>query len=83
MDSVVQIIMEHDGKKITPYISKEVLEQEVTRVASQISVDYKGQKPIFIGVLNGAFIFMADLIRKIDKDIKFEMDFIKLSSYDG
>ena len=36
-----------------------------------------------IGVLNGAFIFMADLIRYLDKDLKIEIDFIKLTSYEG
>ncbi|KAM3135282.1 hypothetical protein pb186bvf_012580 [Paramecium bursaria] len=75
--------LEHMGKRIVPYIDKETLQANVRRIAEQISIDYKGQKPILIGVLNGAFIFMADLIRYLDKDLKIEIDFIKLTSYEG
>ncbi|NLP09187.1 hypoxanthine phosphoribosyltransferase [bacterium] len=45
----------------------------------QITKDYGGKQPIIIGVLNGAFLFMADLIRHIELDL--EVDFIKISSY--
>jgi hypoxanthine phosphoribosyltransferase len=48
-------------------------------MAEQISQDYKGKIPIFIGVLNGAFIFLSDLIKNISVDC--EIDFFKLSSY--
>ena len=64
-------------------MSKVKLDEEVTRVAEEIKKDMSGTKPIFIGVLNGAFIFMADLIRKVNRDMEVELDFIKLSSYDG
>lgn len=64
-------------------MSPEELNKEVTRVADEISRDYSGERPILVGVLNGAFMFMADLIRKIDKNMEVEMDFIKLSSYNG
>jgi hypoxanthine phosphoribosyltransferase len=48
-------------------------------MASQISQDYIGKIPIFIGVLNGAFIFLSDLIKNVSIDC--EIDFFKLSSY--
>lgn len=54
-------------------------------MAEEISRDYKDEKKelFLIGVLNGAFVFMADLIRRIDTDIKFHMDFIKIQTYEG
>jgi hypoxanthine-guanine phosphoribosyltransferase len=64
-------------------MSKEKLEVEVSRVANEIHRDLQGTKPIFIGVLNGAFIFMADLVRRVNRDMEVELDFIKLSSYEG
>jgi hypoxanthine-guanine phosphoribosyltransferase len=43
----------------------------VSKIAQQISKDYADKHPIFIGVLNGAFMFMADLIRALDPNLKF------------
>lgn len=48
-------------------------------IARKIDRDYKGRKPIFIGVLNGSFILIADLVREVKVDC--EIDFVKLSSY--
>ena len=48
-------------------------------MGKQIAEDFKDKKPILIGVLNGGFIFLADLIRHIDTDL--EIDFIRISSY--
>lgn len=48
-------------------------------LADQLNRDYSDKKPIFIGVLNGAFIFLSDLLRHIS--IPSEVDFLKLSSY--
>ena len=61
------------------YIDRETILQRVAELGEQITADYQGKKPILIGVLNGAFVFMADLMREIDLDC--EMDFMKLSSY--
>ncbi|CAD8047597.1 unnamed protein product [Paramecium sonneborni] len=71
------------GKELQLYFSREQLHDMVVKIANQISTDYKDKNPIFIGVLNGAFMFMSDLIRGVDPQIKFQIDFIKLSSYDG
>jgi len=61
------------------YISSEDIQMKVKSIANRINRDYKGKIPIFIGVLNGAFVFLSDLIRYIKIDC--EIDFLKLSSY--
>ena len=62
-------------------ISEEEIEAEVTRVGRQITEDFRDKNPIFVGVLKGCFIFMADLMRHVD--IKCTMDFMAVSSYSG
>ncbi len=57
----------------------EVLHERVRELGAEISADYAGKRPILIGVLNGAFMFLADLLRVLDIDC--EVDFMKLSSY--
>lgn len=58
----------------------EILKQ-VARVASEINRDYAGQEPVFLAVLNGSFIFAADLMREVT--IPCEISFVKLASYQG
>ena len=62
-------------------ISQEELEAAVARIGRQISEDFRDKDPIFVGVLKGCFIFMADLMRHVD--IKCTMDFMAVSSYSG
>lgn len=62
-------------------ISAEELEAHVAEIGAQISRDFEGKDPIFIGVLKGCFIFMADLMRHVT--IKCSMDFMAVSSYSG
>jgi hypoxanthine phosphoribosyltransferase len=62
-----------------PLITEEDIQKKVSELAAQISLDYKDKTPIFIGILNGAFVFMADLLKNIKIDC--EIDFLKLSSY--
>jgi len=62
-----------------PFLTEEVIQNRIKEIAAQISQDYRGKIPIFIGVLNGAFIFLSDLIKNISIDC--EIDFFKLSSY--
>lgn len=64
-----------------PYISSEEIQAKVKSLAEKLEKDYKGKKPIFLTILNGAFRFAADLARYLDMDCEWE--FIKLSSYDG
>lgn len=65
--------------KLIKFISAEEISQRVRGIASRINADYKSRNPILIGVLNGAFVFLSDLIRELD--IECEIDFLKLSSY--
>ncbi|HFE62981.1 hypoxanthine phosphoribosyltransferase [candidate division KSB1 bacterium 4484_188] len=60
-------------------ISKQKLQKRIKELAAQISQDYQGKVPIFVGVLNGAVLFLVDLIRQLTIDC--EIDFIKISSY--
>ena len=69
------------NKNIKPYISKKDIAKRIQEIASQISDRYDKKDPIFIGILNGSFIFIADLIRTLEIDC--EVDFLKISSYKG
>ena len=62
-------------------ISADQIAHRVQEMGAEISRKYEGRVPIFVGVLNGSFIFMADLLREVS--IECEVDFIKLSSYEG
>lgn len=59
--------------------TKEQLQTRVRELGEQITRDFEGKDPVFIGVLKGCFVFMADLLRCID--LKSEMDFMAVSSY--
>lgn len=67
------------GQPLELHLSREQIQQRVEDIAGQISERFRDKCPILIGVLNGSFIFMADLVRALDID--FEVDFIKISSY--
>ncbi|MCX8056886.1 MAG: hypoxanthine phosphoribosyltransferase [Ignavibacteria bacterium] len=68
-----------NGEKFEILIDEAEIQKRVVELGEQISNDYQGSIPIFIGVLNGSVIFFADLIRNIS--INCEVDFLKLSSY--
>ena len=60
-------------------ISKPEIDDRVQRLADEISRDYEGKELVLIGILKGAFVFMADLIRCLR--IPCEVDFVRLASY--
>jgi hypoxanthine phosphoribosyltransferase len=68
-------------KTFTPYISREEISKRVNEIAASINEDYCNKQPIFIAILNGAFVFASDLFKQIS--LPAEISFIKLSSYDG
>ncbi len=68
-----------NNSNLKPYISKARIQERVKHIARKINKDYEGKVPIFIGVLNGSFIFISDLVRELKVDT--EIDFLKLSSY--
>lgn len=61
------------------FITKEQLDERLAQLGRQLDKDFADKHPIFIGVLNGAFIFLADIMRHLT--IPCEVDFMKLSSY--
>jgi hypoxanthine phosphoribosyltransferase len=65
--------------RLSLLISRGVIDQTVSRLAAQITEDYRDRQLVAIGVLKGAFIFMADLVRQIG--IPLEIDFVMVSSY--
>ena len=73
-------IQVHD-KTFRPYIDAGTIKARIKALGAQISADYDGQKPIFLAILNGSFIFAADLFRELS--IEAEISFIKLASYKG
>ena len=68
-------------KTFSVSISERALKRQIKRIAEKINRDYEGQEPVFLAVLNGSFIFAADLLREID--LPCEISFVKLASYEG
>lgn len=71
-----------DGLTFEPYITRDQIQKEVSRVASEIRNDLKSKDPLFICVLNGAFMFAADLIREVGVN-DAHISFVRYSSYEG
>ena len=70
-----------NGKRFRVSISEAEIKRRVKELAGQISKDLEGKNPLFLGVLNGSFIFAADLMREMT--IPCEISFVKLASYQG
>jgi hypoxanthine phosphoribosyltransferase len=68
-----------NGDQFRVYLTQEEIQDCVRKLGQKITKDYAEKRPIFIGVLNGAFVFLADLMRHVT--IPCEVDFLKLSSY--
>lgn len=62
-------------------LSEREITEKVNEIGARISSDFQGKDPIFVGVLKGCFIFMADLMRSVS--IPCSMDFMAVSSYSG
>ena len=68
-------------KTFATFIPEEKILKEVDRVAQEINRDLKGETPLFISILNGSFMFTADLLKRIN--LPCEVSFVKLASYQG
>jgi hypoxanthine phosphoribosyltransferase len=68
----------HD-KTFKSYLTEEEILQAIQAMAARINADYEGEKPLFLAVLNGAFMFAADLMKEIS--IACEISFLRVSSY--
>jgi hypoxanthine phosphoribosyltransferase len=73
--------MKYNSYTLKKIISEDRIQKRVKELASELSKKFTNEIPIFIGVLNGSFMFMADLLRYLKIDC--EMDFIKVRSYVG
>ncbi len=69
------------GLDFQPFLSPEAIQERVKTLGAEIRAAYAGKRPLFLGLLNGAFVFAADLVRAAD--IECEISFVKLSSYAG
>lgn len=68
-------------KKFVPYLSAETIAKRIEELAAKINEDYADKNPIFIGILNGSFMFASDLYKQIT--VSSTISFIKLVSYKG
>jgi hypoxanthine phosphoribosyltransferase len=68
-----------DQKNFTQYLSRHEIDAAIAELGKRIQTDYQGQPLILIGVLKGAVLFIADLVRHLDPSV--EVDFVRLSSY--
>lgn len=75
--STIQVL----DKQFVPFISAETIQHKIKELAAQLDAEYAGKKPLFIAVLNGSFMFAADLFKSLT--IEAEICFIKLASYKG
>jgi hypoxanthine phosphoribosyltransferase len=73
--------IEIDEKNFELMLEYEQIKKRIRLLAIQLNVDFENRIPVFIGVLNGSFIFLADLIKEIH--ISSEVSFVKVSSYEG
>ncbi len=75
--STIQVL----DKTFEPYLKEAAIQEKITKLAVQLNQDYAGKRPLFLSVLNGSFLFTADLFKQIT--IEAEVSFIKLASYKG
>ena len=68
-------------RQFSEYLTSEEIQSRITAMAEKISEDLEGRDVLFFGILNGSFLFAADLFRQIRLDA--QISFIKLASYDG
>lgn len=74
--------IDEQGYHFEEWLTPTQIAKDVQQVANQISADYKDKEPLFVVVLNGAFVFAADLLRALE-NVRCEVTFIRVSSYYG
>jgi adenylate kinase len=70
----------HD-KTFEPYITETEIQLIIKKIAKDITKEYKNKQPIIIGILNGSFMFLSDLVKELNFDL--EVSFVKFTSYQG
>lgn len=74
------MIQLHD-LRFEPFISEAQITLAIEKLSKAINRDYRGKKPLFLGILNGAFMVASEIIKRFEGDC--EMAFVKLGSYEG
>ncbi len=74
------MIQLHD-LQFEPFISEEKITRSIEKISDQINRDFKDENPVFLGVLNGAFMIASEIIRRFEGNC--EVTFVKLGSYEG
>jgi hypoxanthine phosphoribosyltransferase len=74
------MIQLHD-KHFVPFISAQEIDVALTKIAAQVAKDFAHETPLFVGVLNGAFMVVADFLKKYQHNC--EVSFVKMASYEG
>lgn len=74
-------IIQLDDRSFKPYLSEAEIQAAVKRVANQINTDYNGKSPLLIPILNGSFMFAAELMKELT--ITCSLSFVKVASYHG
>src|SRR5690349_21533217 len=77
MDGSIQL----QDKTFVPFLRHAEISAAISSVAERINADYAGKKPLLVAVLNGSFMFAAELMKHLD--INCEITFVKLASYHG
>lgn len=73
--------VEVKGKKFALFLDRDTIQKRISAIAEQMNRELNGKDPIFLGVLNGSFMFISDLMKKLC--IPSQVSFIKLASYEG
>ena len=69
------------GKVFVPFLDRATIQKRVEELGKELTVRYEGKNPVFLGVLNGAFVFCADLLRACKMEC--EVAFLRMASYRG
>ena len=77
----LKIMIQLHDKQFVPFISANEIDFAITKLAAQIQDDFADETPVFVGVLNGSFMVVSDLMKKYKK--LCEITFIKMASYEG
>ena len=74
-------MVKYEGMEFAESISANEIQEAVNRVATAINADYAGREPLFVCVLNGAFMYASDLMKRIT--LPCEITFVRMKSYEG
>ncbi len=75
------MLRQFNGKEFRKVMPSEEIQKRIKQLGAEITEDYKDKQPVFLGILNGCFMFAADLFKCLELDCT--ITFVKLASYDG